>query len=555
MADHTAQSCEGTPIQVSATLQEIVLKLVASGSNKICFEDQGGDSRLGCLDKAEVLAAFAGGIAGKTRLEDLGESYLRDLEGKNRELTIGLLIEWFFRKFSLAKRFIDILNTIHNGIIVVDKNNIVTFMNPAYSALTGVKAEQMLGRSLCDMRPSAKLPDAVFSGKTMYGIHRRVGKVEYIVDCHPIIVNGEVLGGVSILRDITEIQNLVGRLQKYKTKVNTLTERMRESHRAKYTFDDILGRSPLLLKAKKLSAKVAGSDISVLVLGPSGTGKELFAHAIHQASPRRGEAFVVVNCASIPKTLLESELFGYEAGAFTGANKAGKAGLLEIANRGTVFLDEIGDMDLELQAKLLRVIQVGQYQRVGGTETCGVDVRIIAATHRDLEKMVESGEFRGDLFYRLNVAQIKVPSLQERIDDLPLLAGHFLQRMNRFAAAATELSLSEETMEILRGYSWPGNVRELENMLKFLASITDSPLIEANSLPETFLLRIARDRAQAQAAEQAGRLSRAVASSEEQLIANALDTYGRTVAGKKAAAKSLGISLATLYNKINSYRL
>jgi transcriptional regulator with PAS, ATPase and Fis domain len=266
---------------------------------------------------------------------------------------------------------------------------------------------------------------------------------------------------------------------------------------------------------------------------------------------REHEAFVVVNCASIPKNLLESELFGYEAGAFTGANKSGKAGLLEIADRGTMFLDEIGDMDLELQAKLLRVLQLGQYQRVGSTDICSVDVRIIAATHRDLEKMVESGDFRGDLYYRLNVAQIRVPSLNDRMDDLDILAGHFLKNFNKYGTEP--ISLSDETMDILRSYSWPGNVRELENTLKFLASITDSSVIEANSLPESFLLRIARHKESL--SEQAGRLSGVVANSEEQMIVKALNCYGRTVAGKKAAAKSLGISLATLYNKINSYKL
>lgn len=547
MSNRTDNLCHN----MNATLQEIVLLLLQSGRDKFYFDYPGSEAKQGILDEQEVLAAFAGGVPGTATLMELEASYRREIKGKNETLSAGQLVECFFKEFLLSERFIDILNAIHNGIMVVDKANTVTFINSAYTRLTGVTPEDMLGRNLCEARPSAKLPQAVFSGKTMYGIHRKVGKVEYIVDCHPIIVRGVISGGVSILRDITELQNLVERLRKYRTTVNTLTGRVKEGHKAKYTFADIIGESPLLLNAKKLAAKVANSDINVLIMGESGTGKELFAHAIHNESQRRQDAFVVVNCASIPKNLLESELFGYEAGAFTGASKSGKAGLLEIAGSGTLFLDEIGDMDLELQAKLLRVLQLGQYQRVGSTETCTVDVRIIAATNRDLEKMVELGNFRGDFYYRLNVAQIKVPALKDRSSDLDILARHFLKNADKYGMES--ISLADETMDILRGYSWPGNVREFENTLKFLASITDSPVIAANSLPDSFLQRIVRYKDNP--TSQAGLLSEVVASSEEQLLIRALNCFGRTVAGKRAAAKSLGISLATLYNKISHYNI
>lgn len=550
MINHKINPCDNEDDAMNVTLQDIVLMLLQSGKDKFYFDYPGSGERQGVLEKEEVLAAFAGGVPATSTLSDMGASYLREIEGKNKTLTAGQLVECFFKEFLLSERFIDILNAIHNGIMVVDKDNVVTYINSAYTRLTGVKPADLIGRNLCDARPSAKLPQAIFSGKPMCGVHRKVGNVEYIVDCHPIIVQGVIAGGVSILRDITEVQNLVEKLRKYRTTVNTLTGRVKEGHKAKYTFADIVGESPLFLNAKELARKVAVSDINVLIIGPSGTGKELFAHAIHNESQREHDAFVVVNCASIPKNLLESELFGYEAGAFTGASKSGKAGLLEIADHGTLFLDEIGDMDLELQAKLLRVLQLGQYQRVGSTETCTVDVRIIAATNRDLEKMVEAGDFRGDLYYRLNVAQIRVPALKDRISDLDCLARHFLANIGRYG---TEISLADETMDVLRTYSWPGNVREFENTLKFLASITDSPVIAANSLPESFLQRIARSKDNA--ANQAGLLSEVVASSEEQMLIKALNCFGRTVAGKKAAAKSLGISLATLYNKIGHYKI
>lgn len=536
---------------MNTTLQEIVLMLLQSGKERVCFDFNDDETDHGVLEKREVLAAFAGGLDGKSTLKDWKANFRLDLKQKNQALDTGQLIECFLKEFLLTERFIDILNAIHNGIMVVDKDNIVTFINAAYTRLTGVKPKDLIGQKLSDARPSAKLPKAVFSGKPMCGIHRKVGDVEYIVDCHPIIVNGVVSGGVSILRDITEVQNLVERLKKYRTTVKTLTGRVKEGHKAKYRFEDIVGESPLFQNAKELARKVAISDINVLIIGPSGTGKELFAHAIHNESQRESDAFVVVNCASIPKNLLESELFGYEAGAFTGASKSGKAGLLEIADHGTLFLDEIGDMDLELQAKLLRVLQLGQYQRVGSTEICTVDVRIIAATNRDLEKMVEVGEFRGDLYYRLNVAQIRVPALKDRISDLDILADKFLKDINKYGME--NISLAEETMAVLRSYSWPGNVREFENTLKFLASITDSPVIAANSLPDSFLQRIARYKDSK--TDQAGLLSEVVANSEEQMLIKALNCFGRTVAGKKAAAKSLGISLATLYNKISHYNI
>lgn len=536
---------------LETTLQEIVLSMLKSRNDQFEFEFPGDEEGKGILNKNEVMAAFAGGVPGKATLENLADRFLMELEGKSGALTVGLLVEWFFKEYALSERFIDILNAIHNGIMVADKDNVVTFINPAYTRMTGVKPEDLVGRKLCDARPSAKLPDAVFSGKALCGIHRKVGDVEYVVDCHPVIVNEEILGGVSILRDITEIQNLMARLKKYRTKVHTLTGRVKEGHRAQYTFADIIGKSPLLVHAKELAAKISGSDISVLIVGPSGTGKELFAHAMHNESRRAQEAFVVVNCASIPNSLLESELFGYEPGAFTGASKAGKVGLLEIADRGTLFLDEIGDMDLELQAKLLRVLQLGEYQRVGGTETCTVDVRVLAATHRNLETMVDAGEFRGDLYYRLNVGQVKVPALKDRMDDLGFLTKHFLAGINRHDLGI--ISLSDDTIRILSSYSWPGNVRELENTLKFMGSITDSPVITTNCLPESFLQRI--ERYKQNASEQEGQLAKVIADSEEQMLARALDHYGRTVAGKKAAAKSLGISLATLYNKIGRYKL
>jgi sigma-54 dependent transcriptional regulator, acetoin dehydrogenase operon transcriptional activator AcoR len=520
---------------------------MASDANSYQFGAD-GEKYHGSLEKKEVLTAFAGGVSAKATLECLGESYSADLRDKAEALSHGGVVEWFFHDFIKAKRFIDILNAIHNGIMLADADTIVTFINPAYTQLTGVKPEDMIGRKLGDVRPSALLPGVIQSGKQQYGVHRKVGDVEYVVDMHPIIVDSKVVGGVTICRDITEIQSLNDKLKKYRITVSNLTDRLKEQHQARFAFQDIIGKSAAIEAAKALARKISASDINVMLTGESGTGKELFAHAIHDNSARKREAFVVVNCASIPKNLLESELFGYEPGSFTGASKSGKIGLMEIADRGTLFLDEIGDMDIELQAKILRVLQLGQFQRVGGTEVRTVNTRVLAATHRDLEAMVEEGTFRSDLYYRIDVARVCVPPLRERRDDIDILADHFISQESRHLKE--EFALSDEVRNILRQYSWPGNVRELENMLKFLVSVSDQPLICANSLPEKFLYRYKKSD---EVVDEV--LTNVVEDSEQQAIKRALDQHGSNLAGKKAAAKALGISLATLYNKLKYYRV
>ncbi len=251
------------------------------------------------------------------------------------------------------------------------------------------------------MRPSARLPEVIKSGEPLYGVHRKVGTVEYIASLHPIIVQGKVIGGVTIASDITEIQNLNKKLINYSNKVKGLINRVKDQNVAKYDFCDILGINPEFQKVVRMAQKLSQSNINVLIRGESGTGKELFAHGIHNASKRAQGPFVVVNCAAIPVNLLESELFGYEAGAFTGANKQGKLGLVEIADDGTIFLDEIGDMNIDLQAKLLRFLQ-SMGSKGGRNRNGNCNVRVIAATNRDLESMVGKETFREDLYYRLN---------------------------------------------------------------------------------------------------------------------------------------------------------
>ncbi|MEW6243739.1 MAG: sigma 54-interacting transcriptional regulator [Bacillota bacterium] len=309
----------------------------------------------------------------------------------------------------------------------------------------------------------------------------------------------------------------------------------------RFTFDEIKGTSPAIRKAKEMARKVASTDSTVLLLGESGTGKELFARAIHGHSFRASKPFVAINCAAIPESLLESELFGYEGGAFTGARPGGKPGKFEVANGGTVFLDEIGDMPLVLQAKLLRVLQDKEVERVGGIRPVSVDVRVISASHKDLEELVMKGAFREDLYYRLAVIPLHIPALRERKEDLYLLLEHYLRRY-RTLYSKTPKRLSSEVLKVLFDYDWPGNVRELENTVEYIVNMESGDLVTLDSLPPRFARLIAR--------ETTGDPGMSIESAEADAIRRALEIYGTSARGKEKAARALGIHRATLYRKL-----
>lgn len=323
-------------------------------------------------------------------------------------------------------------------------------------------------------------------------------------------------------------------------------------------FQDIWGEAPALLQAKILAQQAAQSSASVLILGESGTGKELFARAIHNASPRRQQAFVAVNCAAIPESLLESELFGYEEGAFTGSQRGGRIGRFEQAHKGTLFLDEIGDMPLHLQAKLLRVLQEGSIQKLGASRETPVDVRIITATNQDLEKMVAEGAFRRDLFYRIHVIPVEICPLRERQTDVPLLAQRFLEKSSsRIGKRITHIA--SEVLERLQCYEWPGNVRELENVIEYMANMCSGSILTLENLPVKLIKR------DVQSTEKMGAsapcledLSAALLGKvtldtlELTLIRTALNEYGKDKNGIAKVCATLGISRATLYRKLKT---
>lgn len=295
----------------------------------------------------------------------------------------------------------------------------------------------------------------------------------------------------------------------------------------------------------EMARRVAAGDSTVLIQGESGTGKELLARAIHQASRRAEGPFVPVNCGAIPEGLLESELFGYERGAFTGADPRGKPGKFELADGGTLFLDEVGDLALPLQVKLLRALQEREVERLGGRACLRVDVRLVAASNRPLERLVEEGKFRRDLYYRLQVIPIQIPPLRERREDIPPLAEHFLGRLTGAVPRCPE-GFTPAAMRLLVGYSWPGNVRELQNAVEFAANMCQAELIEPEHLPPYV---------RGSPAVPAGTWGLDLRSLEKRAILEALERYGTGLQGKRLAARALGISVATLYRKVERYSL
>lgn len=316
-----------------------------------------------------------------------------------------------------------------------------------------------------------------------------------------------------------------------------------ESPHSGEPFEQIKGRSLLLEEAKQIARSASRGHSNVLIQGESGTGKELFARAIHQMSDRSSSPFIAVNCAAIPENLLESELFGYEEGAFTGAKKGGKPGKFELADNGTIFLDEIGDLSLHLQPKLLRILEYGQVERVGGVSPLHLNVRVIAATKQHLERMIEEGKFREDLYYRLNVIHIPLPSLRKRREDVPLLAHTFLGKYNRTFGKKIR-DFTDEAEHLLMLYSWPGNVRELENAIEYAVHIEQTDVIAAASLPS----KIRNTSLPASDEVPDHNLKRI----EKATILQLLSCYGDHLEGKKQVANQLGISLSTLYRRLRS---
>lgn len=434
-------------------------------------------------------------------------------------------------------------DAMREGITIIDTEGRLVFCNQAYLEFLrkelGEPLEAVEGKYLRDLRPGARLPDVLEAGKPILHITRQEIKDFYFVNLYPIYEGDTLVGGLSVVTFLEDAYQTREELEAVEARSRQVLHSISKANGARYTFDDIVAVTPAVARVKDLAQRIAVTDATVLLESESGTGKELYAQAIHNASSRRDGVFVAINCSNFNANMLESELFGYTEGAFTGAKRGGKMGLFEAASGGTLFLDEISEMDVGLQAKLLRVLQEHTIRPVGGLKEVAVDVRVIAACNADLPAYVAAGKFRKDLYYRLSTFPLHIPPLRERPGDIPALAQAILEDFSH--KLRRPFRLTEDAIARLQAHSWPGNVRELRNVLEFSAYLTPSGVINQEALPSDLVHQ----------QEDAGlSLAQRTRAFEKRVILNLLEKNGTSLEGKKRTAAQLGISLASLYNKL-----
>jgi transcriptional regulator with PAS, ATPase and Fis domain len=440
---------------------------------------------------------------------------------------------------SRAVRLKVVFNSIAEGIIVTDEQNQVVIYNPAAERIFQLPENEVIGKNVQDIIPNTRMHKVFATGEPEMACLQEIHGGNIATNRLPIFLDDKPVGVVSTFSEVTKIQYLE---QKIRKQIHA------KGFFAKHRLSDILTNNPRLIELKELAALYATTQSSVLIEGESGTGKELFAQSIHNASQRVNGPFVAVNCAAIPENLLESELFGYEGGAFTGAKKEGKQGLFELAHNGTIFLDEIGEIPKSLQARLLRVVQEREIMRVGGDKIIPVDIRIISATNKNLAKKVEQGEFRDDLFYRLNVFNLKIPPLRERKEDSILLGTAFLRKLN----ILVDGKVAKELIPSLVSYDWPGNIRELHNVMERLALLVSHAktppnwaemlhkVLETALFPvESITIRVNVDKG----------LKAAISQVEKDIVEFMLTKYDQD---QDVVLQKLGIGRTTLWRKIKT---
>lgn len=494
-----------TPIKIDSTIIGII-GLVALN------EQQKGI----LLDKERKMVVFVEKMAELLAAKAYQKSILSEVEVSNNEMTT-------------------ILETTHEGIFAINRNGYIKHSNSIAETLFSTTKGDIIGSHINKFMMGCPALEVIRTGigytenEEIY--KRGNNSLHLIVTAKPFFSNNEVNGVVLSFRDISEAEKLV-----YKINTRAL----------KYTFDDILGESDAIRRAKNQALLTARGNSTVLIMGESGTGKEMFAKAIHYASPRAKQSFVSVNCGAIPENLLESELFGYEKGAFTGASEKGKIGKFEMASGGTIFLDEIGDMPLHLQVKILHVLQNMRYERVGGNKTVIVDVRVIAATNKDLEAMIREGTFREDLYYRLSVIPMNIPPLRDRKEDIRLLMNHFLEKYKTFMNRKIT-GFDKDAEQAYLNYDWPGNVRELENAVEYGTNMAFGDVIGLDALPARLLKKEASPIV---IGEMDLPLTEQIRHYEREIILNKLNKHRNDSNVKDVVAKELGLSRATLYRKL-----
>lgn len=447
-------------------------------------------------------------------------------------------------KFALSS-LKDVLDNAYQGFVLVNEEGKIIKWN--YEKLFGIKEEDALGKHVEDVIENTRLHIVLKTGKKeLYDVQRIQGH-DMIASRTPIIRNGNIIGAVGtvLFKDIKEVTDLAKRLKVLESTVDKYKSEISRMYCANYSFDNIITKNKHMLKLIDEAKKAANSNSTILIEGESGTGKEYFAHAIHEESSRRLAPFIRINCAAIPHELLESELFGYEAGAFTGAKKEGKIGKLELANGGTILLDEIGSMPVSMQAKLLRVLEEREFERIGGNTSIKIDVRLIASSNENLEQLVNKGRFRQDLYFRLNVVRIHIPPLRDRIDDIPWLCEDILNNQIK-NVGSTPKSVTDRALFALKLYSWPGNVRELRNILERASNVSIGNYIDIQHLPDYISNKVTNGRINTDKQT----LKDKLAEAEMNAVLEALK-YCK--GNRTKAANLLGIHRTALYKKLGSH--
>jgi len=433
------------------------------------------------------------------------------------------------------------------GIVVADADGYIIYMNNHHARFLGVDAEMYIGRHATDLLASTRLHIVAQTGRKEINYPHEVKNDNTIVHRVPIKRNGKVIAvlGMVLFSSTDKVKRLAERLSKLQSTLRLYESELQALYSTRYTFDNIVGESPAFLAVKEEAMKAATHDFPVLITGASGTGKELFAQAIHADSICGRNSFVRVNCAAIPKDLFEAELFGYERGAFTGANPIGKAGKFEIANQGTIFLDEIGDLPLSIQPKLLRVLEMKEFERLGGNRLIRSDFRLITATNHKLAEKVKNGSFRADLYYRLNVIPLALPSLKERRDDIMPLARYFVaQSTSHKTGPAVSFAMDAERQMV--NHDWPGNLRELKNVVERILAFVEGSKVRAKDLP-FYLHHRVKDKF---GARKPSTLKEYLLAAEKYAINEALK---ESKGNKSLAARMLGIHRTRLYQKMKKW--
>ncbi|MGO0059437.1 sigma-54 interaction domain-containing protein [Brevibacillus fluminis] len=439
------------------------------------------------------------------------------------------------------------MDQAYEGVIIVDAQGYITSANQSYATFIGTTLDQMIGRHVTEVVENTRMHIVAKTEKAEIAQLQKINGHQMIASRIPIFSDGELVAvvGKIMFQDVSKLFELNAKYEKLKKELELYKQELNKRLGAKYSFDSIIGTSKVIEDVKALAKKVAKSDSTILLNGESGTGKELFAHSIHLESHRKNGPLIRVNCSAIPESLFESELFGYKEGSFTGAKKSGQKGKFSLANNGTIFLDEISELPMSMQVKLLRVLQEKEIEPVGAEMPEPIDVRIVAASNKSLEELVEQGTFRKDLFYRLNVVALHIPALRERKEDIPVLAEHLIQQLE-IETGIPVGGIEPAALEMLLAYEWPGNVRELRNVLERAMYVKSGDMITEQELRAY----VTRNPGASPAAFHQKTLQHILHEAEEEAIRKALK---EEKGNKLAAAQRLGISKSSLYAKLEKY--